>query len=107
MQTVSIYKIGTKVTFRPVVDTPTAVVAVGDHVTIDPAKDLAYVGPIGNPTAEFRPSGMLIAARAGMFGFALRSDASRRLAVTLTPEAPAPAVKARKPRTKKDQSDLI
>jgi hypothetical protein len=74
MQRVELYTVGHKVTFRPAAERPAAVVLVPDEVIIDPAKDRAYVGPIGNPTGDYRPGGMLIAARMGMFGLRVESD---------------------------------
>jgi hypothetical protein len=74
MRRVELYAIRDRVTFRPAAERPAAVVLVPDEVTIDPAKDRAYVGSIGNPTGDYRPCGMLIAARMGMFGLRVESD---------------------------------
>jgi hypothetical protein len=67
MTKVSVYMINRKATFRPD-GPPAAVVAVPGDCMVDPAKDRAYVGPIGSPTDTYRPGGLLIAARSGMFG---------------------------------------
>lgn len=89
MQRITLYKLGRKLSTRPDAGPVACVVAVADEVVVDPAAERIYLGPMGTPTHAFRPGGLAIAARSGMFGLRVIQDATDRSPIVALTGEPA------------------